>query len=135
VISTALDAAGSIRVSVRDCGTGLSSGAIEKLFNPFFTTKNSGMGIGLSISRTIVESHKGRLWAENNNGPAPPSASRFLPPQPNTSLAALAAGGFSGAFGGRGEGCAGEVGSLAGNVSSSASSSSSSAWPVGLVIR
>jgi PAS domain S-box-containing protein len=69
VISTALEAAGSIRVSVRDCGTGLNEGAIEKLFDPFFTTKNSGMGIGLSVSRTIVENHKGRLWAENNDGP------------------------------------------------------------------
>jgi signal transduction histidine kinase len=69
VISTALEPSGCIRVSVRDCGTGLNDAAIEKLFDPFFTTKNSGMGIGLSVSRTIVENHKGRLWAENNDGP------------------------------------------------------------------
>jgi PAS domain S-box-containing protein len=69
VISTLLEPAGTIRVSVRDCGTGLKESAIEKLFDPFFTTKNSGMGIGLSVSRTIVENHKGRLWAENNDGP------------------------------------------------------------------
>jgi signal transduction histidine kinase len=53
-----------ILVRVEDCGVGLSPEAAEKIFHSFFTTKPEGIGMGLSISRSIVESHEGRLWAE-----------------------------------------------------------------------
>ena len=53
-----------VRTEVRDTGQGL--GAPEKVFEPFFSTKPDGMGMGLAISRTIIESHGGRLWAEDN---------------------------------------------------------------------
>ncbi|MGD9946765.1 MAG: PAS domain S-box protein, partial [Burkholderiaceae bacterium] len=56
--------AGQVEFSVTDHGTGLAQDAQERLFEPFFTTKSEGMGIGLNICRSIVESHKGRLWAE-----------------------------------------------------------------------
>jgi two-component system CheB/CheR fusion protein len=57
---------GWIEIGVADAGPGVPPEAMKKIFDPFFTTKSSGMGIGLSISRTIIEAHKGRLWAENN---------------------------------------------------------------------
>ena len=58
-----------VRVTVRDTGVGLDRQSIEKLFDAFYTTKVGGMGIGLSVSRSIIERHHGRLWAEPNNGP------------------------------------------------------------------
>ena len=56
-------------VSVRDCGVGFELHAVDKLFEAFYTTKDDGMGMGLSVSRSIIESHHGRLWATANTGP------------------------------------------------------------------
>jgi NO-binding membrane sensor protein with MHYT domain len=58
--------AGQVHVAVRDSGIGIDSGTAEQLFNAFFTTKPSGMGMGLSISRSIIRAHGGRLWASPN---------------------------------------------------------------------
>jgi PAS domain S-box-containing protein len=54
---------------VQDAGVGLDPQAMDRLFQAFYTTKNDGMGIGLSVSRSIIERHHGRLWAESNDGP------------------------------------------------------------------
>jgi signal transduction histidine kinase len=59
---------GQILVSVSDLGIGFPVEEKERIFEAFFTTKPRGTGMGLSISRTIVESHNGRLWASTNNG-------------------------------------------------------------------
>ena len=58
-----------VTVSVQDSGVGFSPEMSERLFEPFLTTKQGGMGIGLSVSRSIVEAHQGRLWAARNAGP------------------------------------------------------------------
>jgi PAS domain S-box-containing protein len=58
-----------VRLTVRDAGVGLDHQSMEKLFDAFYTTKSGGMGIGLSVSRSIIERHHGRLWAEPNEGP------------------------------------------------------------------
>ncbi len=58
-----------VRLAVKDVGAGFDSGAAGHLFEPFYTTKADGMGIGLSLSRSIVEAHQGRIWAEPNDGP------------------------------------------------------------------
>jgi signal transduction histidine kinase len=54
---------------VRDSGTGIEAKSVNKLFKAFFTTKPSGMGMGLSICRTIIEAHSGQVSAANNSGP------------------------------------------------------------------
>jgi len=56
-----------VEVAISDTGPGISTGVAERLFEPFFTTKPQGMGVGLSISRTIVEAHGGRIWVESND--------------------------------------------------------------------
>ena len=58
-----------VRVSVRDAGVGVDPQNVDKLLDAFYTTKTDGMGIGLSVSRSIIERHHGRLWAEANDGP------------------------------------------------------------------
>ncbi len=74
---------GDVLISVTDTGTGLPPREADQVFNAFFTTKSNGTGMGLSISRSIIESHGGRLWAENNV----PRGARFcftLPAQHET---------------------------------------------------
>ncbi len=68
VISSAPDGQRMVRVSVSDTGSGLAPDILPQLFQPFVTTKQHGMGVGLSISKTIIEAHGGRLWAEPNPG-------------------------------------------------------------------
>jgi len=58
-----------VRLTVQDAGVGLDPQSTDRLFQAFYTTKNDGMGIGLSVSRSIIERHHGRLWAEPNDGP------------------------------------------------------------------
>ena len=67
VVTARLDD-GSIEISVADRGSGLSDDIVEHLFEPFHTTKSNGMGLGLSICRTIVEAHGGKLRYEPNQG-------------------------------------------------------------------
>jgi signal transduction histidine kinase len=67
-IATGLEAPDKVRLSVRDEGTGIEPQNLARLFDAFYTTKSEGMGIGLSISRSIIQSHDGRLWAEANEG-------------------------------------------------------------------
>ena len=69
VVRTERETGDRVRVSVRDAGVGIDAQSANKLFDAFYTTKADGMGIGLSISRSIVERHHGRLWAEPNDGP------------------------------------------------------------------
>jgi signal transduction histidine kinase len=69
LIRTQRDSPDRVRVTVRDAGVGLDRQSMDKLFDAFYTTKSGGMGIGLSVSRSIVERHQGRLWAEPNDGP------------------------------------------------------------------
>jgi signal transduction histidine kinase len=68
LIRTAREDDDRVRVSVRDAGAGLDRQSMDKLFDAFYTTKSDGMGIGLSVSRSIVERHHGRLWAAPNDG-------------------------------------------------------------------
>jgi signal transduction histidine kinase len=68
-IRTGCDCDGAVTLSVRDTGVGLEAQASEKVFEAFYTTKPDGMGIGLSVSRSIVERHGGRVWAVQNDGP------------------------------------------------------------------
>lgn len=69
LVRTERDEGNQVRLSVKDSGVGFTPQAAEKIFRAFYTTKADGMGIGLSISRSIIEAHEGRLWAAPNDGP------------------------------------------------------------------
>lgn len=66
VVSAVPDGTGSVHVAVRDQGAGLSVDDRDRIFKPFYTSKRDGLGLGLSISRSILDMHGGRIWAENN---------------------------------------------------------------------
>jgi signal transduction histidine kinase len=55
----------NLEIAVSDSGPGIPEGRFEEIFNPLFTTKAAGLGVGLALSRMIVDAHGGRLWAEN----------------------------------------------------------------------
>jgi two-component system sensor kinase FixL len=65
-VTARLDGLQSVEIAVSDAGHGIPTDKLSHVFEPFFTTKPNGMGMGLPISRTIIEAHGGRLWAENN---------------------------------------------------------------------
>jgi PAS domain S-box-containing protein len=69
LIKTEPDEGDQVRLTVQDAGVGFDSQVVDRLFEPFYTTKNDGMGIGLSVSRSIIARHHGRLWALPNEGP------------------------------------------------------------------
>jgi two-component system sensor kinase FixL len=66
IISTSREDEHTLRVSIRDHGPGIDDEHLNRMFEPFYTTKPQGMGMGLSINRSIIEAHGGRLWAENH---------------------------------------------------------------------
>jgi signal transduction histidine kinase len=67
-IKTVRGDGGQVLISVSDTGAGLSAGRADEIFNAFFTTKPQGSGMGLAISRSIVEAHGGHLWATSHDG-------------------------------------------------------------------
>lgn len=69
LVRTERDRENQVRLSVKDSGVGFTPQAADKIFGAFYTTKADGMGMGLSISRSIIEAHQGRLWATPNDGP------------------------------------------------------------------
>ena len=69
LIAAAQEPSDEVRVAVQDSGPGLEPAMLERVFEAFYTTKPQGIGIGLSISRSIIEAHGGRLWATRNDGP------------------------------------------------------------------
>ena len=66
VLKVERDGEHMLKVAVSDNGPGLPGHSIDRIFEAFYTTKANGLGMGLLISRSIVEAHRGRLWAENN---------------------------------------------------------------------
>jgi signal transduction histidine kinase len=69
LIRTERDEGDRVLLSVKDAGIGFDPQTADRLFETFYTTKNDGMGVGLYVSRSIIESHQGRLWATLNDGP------------------------------------------------------------------
>ena len=86
-LRTERDKGNHVRLTVQDTGVGFGPQGAERLFDAFYTTKLGGMGIGLSISRSIIESHRGRLWAAPNSGPGA-TFSFSIPRQPESSRGA-----------------------------------------------
>ena len=92
IMSRSLDEK-EVEFSVWDNGPGLSADNVEQVFEPFVTTKADGMGLGLSVCKTIVKSHGGRIWAQHNDGPgasfhvALPAQVRHAGPSPLVSAA------------------------------------------------
>jgi signal transduction histidine kinase len=69
IIRTHKEGTDRVHVAVHDSGSGIEPQIADRIFEAFYTTKRSGIGMGLSISRSIVEQHGGRLWAVPNDGP------------------------------------------------------------------
>ena len=86
-VQTSLDDHGEVVVEVSDTGTGIPDEIAAQLFKPFMTTKPGGMGVGLSISKRIVESHGGEITADRNESGGTTSASRFRQSRMTTGMA------------------------------------------------
>jgi signal transduction histidine kinase len=82
VVEARTDAAGNIEIGVQDSGPGIPNDGFEEVFDPLFTTKSRGMGVGLALSRMIVDAHGGRLWALNSDTGG--AIFRFTLPQAHT---------------------------------------------------
>src|SRR5207249_1210896 len=65
LVRTAEAPSGDVELTVEDSGKGIADSDMARVFEPFFTTKRKGLGMGLSISRSIVQAHRGQIWAEN----------------------------------------------------------------------
>jgi signal transduction histidine kinase len=68
LVTSQCQGTGEVVIAVHDSGTGIDPQYLDQLFRPFFTTKGAGLGMGLAISRSIVEAHGGRLWATSKEG-------------------------------------------------------------------
>jgi signal transduction histidine kinase len=68
-VSTQACPDGGVEISVSDAGKGIAPSDLERIFDSFVTSKREGMGLGLTVCRSIVRAHRGRLWASNNAGP------------------------------------------------------------------
>jgi two-component system sensor kinase FixL len=82
VVRTFEDADGNAGVAVSDTGSGVPADYIERLFEPYFTTKPDGTGMGLAICRSTIDAHSGRIWASNN--PAGGATFQFVLPPANS---------------------------------------------------
>ena len=80
LIRTERDEEDSVRLSVKDAGVGFDPHTMKKLFEAFYSTKDAGMGVGLAVSRSIIENHHGRLWAALNDGPGATISFSVPPP-------------------------------------------------------